>query len=245
MVMIEEKVPTGKHQSANGKSLGLLIRVVLIASAFGMMIFASQYFRQVVDLAAFEHFVRQAGPWAPLVYMGIYLIGPTLFLPASLLTMAGGIMFGPIWGTCYTIFSATMGATVPFLITRHLGRKPMEKLISRWDNFEEQFRTFERDVEEQGWKYVAFTRLVTIFPFLVLNYAFGLTNIRLWTYMWASFVFMLPGSFMFTYIGYAGKEALAGGEGIATKVSIGIGCFILLSALPSLIKRLKKNGQER
>ena len=75
MVMIEEKVPTGKHQSANGKSLGLLIRVVLIASAFGMMIFASQYFRQVVDLAAFEHFVRQAGPWAPLVYMGIYLIG--------------------------------------------------------------------------------------------------------------------------------------------------------------------------
>jgi uncharacterized membrane protein YdjX (TVP38/TMEM64 family) len=156
--------------------------------------------------------------------------------------MSGGILFGPIWGTLYTIVSATFGATVPFLITRHFGRKPMEKLISKWDHFEEQFQTFERNVAEQGWKYVAFTRLVTIFPFLVLNYAFGLTSIRLWTYIWASFVFMLPGSFMFTYLGYAGKETLSGSEGAFTKISIAVGCFIFLSAIPGLIKKFR-NGE--
>ncbi len=218
-------------------------KVVAVVVAFGSLYLMSRYLGDIIDVKAVQEVVKQAGPLAPLLYMACYLVGPTVFFPASLLSMAGGAIFGPIWGTAYTIVSATMGATIPFLITRRYGRKPLEKLMSRSDNFDIQFRAFEQSVAEQGWKYVAFTRLVTVFPFLILNYAFGLTRISVWTYIWASFVFMLPGSFMFTYMGYAGREALAGGQGVATKVSIAVGCFILLSALPGLVKRLQ--GRER
>lgn len=222
--------------------------VLLKSIAMGAMLYAlyavSQYFRNVIDINGLIQFVKASGPVAPLVYCAIYLIAPTVFFPASLLTMTGGALFGPVWGTIYTIFSATAGATVPFLITRRFGRKPIERLAAKFENFDALFQKFEASVEEEGWKYVAFTRLVTLFPFLVLNYAFGLTRIKLWTYIWASFVFMLPGSLMFNYMGYAGREALRGSEGVVTKISIAVGCFILLSSIPSLIKHLRHNNEK-
>ena len=217
-----------------------ILKVGAVVLMFGALYLMSRYMSNVIDVKAVQAFVKQAGPWAPLLYMSCYLIGPTVFFPASLLSMTGGVLFGPVWGSAYTICSATVGATVPFLLTRKFGRKPLEKLLSQSENFEDRFTAFEQSVEEQGWKYVAFTRLVTVFPFLLLNYAFGLTKVRLWTYVWASFLFMLPGTIMFTYMGYAGGEALTGGDGLAGKVSIAVGCFILLSALPGLVKRLQK-----
>lgn len=239
--MIQERVQV--------KSLSREIAEILLKSVgFGVMLWAlyavSRYFQNVIDLSNLTTFVKASGPVAPLIYCFIYLIGPTIFFPASVLTMAGGVLFGPIWGTIYTIFSATAGATVPFLITRRFGRKPLERAVSKFDNFESMFRKFEDSVEAEGWKYVAFTRLVTLFPFLILNYAFGLTKIHLWTYVWASFLFMLPGSFMFTYMGYAGREALKGSEDAVTKISIAVGCFILLSSLPGLVRRMRE-GKER
>lgn len=224
--------------------IGLCQKICAVVAVFGLFYMASALFRQHVDLQSFLDFVKSSGPLAPLIYCGIYLIGPTIFLPASLLTMAGGAIFGPVMGTIYTIFSATLGATIPFLITRKFGRKPMEKLLSRHVGFEEKFEKFKHNVEKQGWKYVAFTRLVTLFPFLVLNYAFGLTRVKLWTYIWASFVFMLPGSFMFNYMGYAGREALTGSEDIVLKVAMAVGCLLLLSTLPSLAKNFESNKEK-
>lgn len=208
------------------------LAIAVLAGCIGL----TRYFGEAIDLESFKAFVKQSGPLAPISYCLAYLIGPTIFFPASVLTMSGGAIFGPIWGTVYTIFAATLGATIPFLLTRRYGRKPIEKLIANNESFETRFRDFEQKVAQDGWKYVAFTRLVTVFPFLVLNYAFGLTRISVWTYMWSSFVFMLPGSFMFNYLGYAGREALSGGEQMATKISIAIGCLILISTLPRLVR---------
>jgi len=195
---------------------------------------------EVIDVKSVQAFVQKAGPLAPILYMSCYLVGPTIFFPASLLSMTGGALFGPLWGSVYTLCSATIGATIPFLVTRRYGRKPLQRLLSQSENFEEQFKGFEQSVAEQGWKYVAFTRLVPVFPFLILNYAFGLTKVNLWTYVWSSFVFMLPGTFMFNYMGYAGREALAGGNDLAMKIPVAVGFFILLSALPGLVKKMQK-----
>lgn len=233
-----------EQKSTEAASKGTLsrkevLKVACVGLAFGGLYLMSRYLGNVIDIKSVQSFVRQAGPWAPLLYMSCYLIGPTVFFPASLLSMTGGVLFGPFWGSLYTICSATVGATIPFLVTRRFGRKPLEKLLSKSMNFDEQFKAFEQSVAQQGWKYVAFTRLVTVFPFLILNYTFGLTKVSLWTYVWASFVFMLPGTFMFNYMGYAGSEALAGGSGLMTKITIAVGCFILLSALPGLVKHFQ------
>lgn len=235
-VKTEEIVEQEKRDSS-------LSRLLIVLAVFFSLYLLSRYFGGLVDLDMVEESVNKAGPLAPLLYMSFYVVAPTILFPASILTMAGGVIFGPIWGTIYTIVSATIGATVPFLITRRYGRAPLEKLLSKYDNFDDQFKKFEDQVAKEGWKYVAFTRLVTLFPFLILNYAFGLTKIGLWTYVWASLIFMLPGSFMFTYMGYAGKEALGGTEDALTKVSIALGCFILISALPGAIKRIKRSEE--
>ena len=239
----ESKLTEIKQTEA--RSWGREILAVLLRSAgLAVMLWAlymvSRLMRDTIDLNGMIQFVKASGPIGPLLYCVTYLVGPTLLFPASALTMAGGALFGPVWGTAYTIFSATAGATVPFLITRRFGRKPLERMVSKFDNFDAMFKKFESSVEAEGWKYVAFTRLVTLFPFLLLNYAFGLTKIRLSTYVWASFLFMLPGSFMFTYMGYAGREALRGSDDAVTKISIAVGCFILLSSLPGLVKRVRE-----
>ncbi len=235
--MVQERINV---KSWNQEILAVLLRSVGLAIMLWALYMVSRYLRDVIHLEALIQFVKAAGPVGPLIYCAIYLIGPTLLFPASVLTMAGGVLFGPVWGTAYTICSATAGATLPFLITRRFGRKPLEHMLSKFENFDSMFQKFEASVAAEGWKYVAFTRLVTLFPFLILNYAFGLTKIRLWTYVWASFAFMLPGSFMFTYMGYAGREALRGTDDAVTKISIAIGCFILLSSVPGLVKRLRE-----
>lgn len=219
--------------------LKLTLQTIAVGILLGILYLASSSFQKYVDLDSFLAFIKSTGPMAHLVFCGIYIIGPTIFLPASILTMAGGAIFNPVMGTIYTIFSATIGATIPFLITRRFGRRPLERYLARYENFDKKFKEFEASEEEEGWKYVAFTRLVTIFPFLILNYAFGLTKIRLWTYIWASFIFMLPGSFMFNYFGYAGREALSGSENTIKLVSIAVGFFLLMSVIPKLVNGLK------
>lgn len=238
--MVQERIHV---KSWNQEILAVLLRSVGLAIMLWALYMVSRYLRDVIHLEALIQFVKAAGPVGPAIYCITYLIGPTLLFPASVLTMAGGALFGPVLGTAYTIFSATAGATLPFLITRRFGRKPLEHMLSKFENFDSMYQKFEASVEAEGWKYVAFTRLVTLFPFLILNYAFGLTKIRLWTYVWASFLFMLPGSFMFTYMGYAGREALRGTDDAVTKISIAVGCFILLSSMPGLVKRLREEKQ--
>ena len=106
------------------------------------------------------------GTLAPLLYMLLYAVAPTLFLPGLPLTVVGGLLFGPFWGVVYTIISATTGACIAFLVSRYLARDWVEQKLKspRWRHLDEQ-------VAKHGWKMVAMTRLVPLFPFNLLNYA--------------------------------------------------------------------------
>ncbi|MFQ5918053.1 MAG: TVP38/TMEM64 family protein, partial [Candidatus Binatia bacterium] len=152
--------------------------------------------------------IRALGPWGPVAYIILYLIAPPLFIPGSAITLAGGALFGPFWGTLYTIFGATGGASLAFLIGRYLAGDWVENKAKGI------MKRLKDGVEKEGWRFVAFTRLVPLFPFNVLNYAFGLTKIRFFHYVVASFFCMLPGAAAYTFIGYAGREAALGGEGL-------------------------------
>jgi uncharacterized membrane protein YdjX (TVP38/TMEM64 family) len=180
--------------------LGLLVAVTLA------IIYRDQF-----DAAALEAWVRDAGPVAPLLFMLIYALAAVLFLPGSVLTLAGGALFGPVLGTLYNLTGATLGATLAFLIARYLASDWVaEKTGGR-------VKQLINGVEGEGWRFVAFVRLVPLFPFNLLNYALGLTRLRLLHYIIATYVFMLPGAIAYTYLGYAGREAVAGGEGMIQK----------------------------
>ena len=94
-------------------------------------------------------------------------------------------------------------------------------------------------VEAEGWRFIAFVRLVALFPFNLVNYALGLTRVRLLDYSLASLVSMAPGAIAYTYLGCAGREAVAGGEALVQKGLMALGLVALLAFFPRVVRRLR------
>ncbi len=209
-----------------------LSRIVLFAALAAAITLAYLY-RDLLNVAALESWVKSAGALGPVLYMAVYAIATVLFLPGSVLTLAGGALFGPVWGTLYSLTGATLGATVAFLTARYLASDWVHRKAGGWT------KQLIEGVEKEGWRFVAFVRLVPLFPFNLLNYALGLTRIGLVAYVAASFIFMFPGALAYTYLGYAGREAVAGGEGLIQKGLLALALLGLVAFLPSLIKRLR------
>jgi len=210
-----------------------LIRILLILGLVAGITLAILY-RDQFDGAALEAWIREAGPVAPLLFMLIYALATVLFLPGSVLTLAGGVLFGPVLGTFYNLTGATLGATLAFLISRYLA--------SDWVAGKAGGRVKQliNGVEGEGWRFVAFVRLVPLFPFNLLNYALGLTRLQLLPYVIATYIFMLPGAIAYTYLGYAGREAVAGGEGMVQKGLLALALLAVVAFLPRLIGTLRR-----
>ncbi len=213
------------------KSRGLRwLLLVLLSLGIGLAIL----YRDRLDAAALQQWIQQAGTAAPLLFMAIYAIGTVLFLPGSVLTLAGGVLFGPVLGTFYNLTGATIGAMLAFLLARYLASDWVEQKTGG------RLKRLKEGVEKEGWHFVAFVRLVPLFPFNLLNYALGLTRIRLSHYLIATYICMLPGAAAYTYLGYAGREAVAGGEGLIQKALLALALLALAAFLPRLIARLRQ-----
>ena len=191
-------------------------------------------FRDQLETAALEQWIGSLGMAGPIVFMLIYALGTVLFFPGSVLTLAGGAMFGPVWGTLYNLTGATLGATLAFLIARYIASDWVERKSGK------RLMQLRNGVEAEGWRFVAFVRLVPLFPFNVLNYALGLTRIRLSHYVITSYLCMLPGAIAYTYLGYAGREAIGGGESMIQKGLLALALLAAVMFLPRLIGRLRQ-----
>ncbi len=213
----------------NSKGLRWLLLSLLILG-----IGLSLLYRDRLDAAALEQWVQQAGAAGPLLFMLLYAIGTVLFLPGSVLTLAGGALFGPVVGTFYNLTGATIGAVLAFLVARYLASDWVEQKTGG------RLKRLKEGVEKEGWRFVAFVRLVPLFPFNLLNYALGLTRIRLSHYLIATWLCMLPGAIAYTYLGYAGREAVAGGEGLIQKALLALTLLALVAFLPRLIARFRQ-----
>ena len=213
----------------NSRFMRIGILLILVAA-----IALAVLYRERFDVVALEAWIQNAGIWAPLLFMAVYAVAAVLFLPGSVLTLAGGALFGPVLGTFYNLTGATIGATLAFLIARYLA--------SDWvaDKTGGRLKQLINGVEGEGWRFVAFTRLVPLFPFNLLNYALGLTRIRLSHYLLATYICMLPGAIAYTYLGYAGREAVGGGEGLIQKALLALALLAVVAFLPRLIGKLRR-----
>ena len=166
-------------------------------------------------LAVFNEAVQKLGPAGLLVYALAYALATVFLLPGSLLTLAAGAAFGILPGFASVLLGATLGLALAFLVSRHLARRRVED----WIQSKPRFAAVDRAVAKEGWKIVFLTRLSPIFPFNFQNYAYGLTRIPFWHYTLASMVGILPGTFLYVYLGSVGRsglEAAAGGERVET-----------------------------
>ena len=202
-----------------------LMRILLLLGLAAGITFAVIY-RDRFDVVALEAWINDAGVLAPIVFMLIYATATILFLPGSVLTLAGGALFGPVLGTLYNLTGATLGAALAFLISRYLASDWVSEKAGG------KVKQLINGVEGEGWRFVAFVRLVPLFPFNLLNYALGLTKIRFMHYLMATYVFMLPGAIAYTWLGYAGREAIGGGEGLIQKIMIALALLAVVAFLP-------------
>jgi uncharacterized membrane protein YdjX (TVP38/TMEM64 family) len=140
--------------------------------------------------------VDTLGAWGPVIFGGIYIVSTVLLLPGSVLTLGAGAVFGLPKGMVIVSLASTSAATVAFLIGRHLARATVARKLEA----NAKFAALDQAVAAEGWKIVLLTRLSPVFPFTLLNYAFGLTQVRLSHYVVASWVGMLPGTVMYVYL---------------------------------------------
>lgn len=148
------------------------------------------------------------GAIGALAFILVYIIATVAFLPGSILTLGAGVVFGIGVGTICVFIGATMGATAAFLVGRYLARGWVTRKIAE----NSKFQAIDRAVGAAGFKIVLLTRLSPIFPFNLLNYAYGVTGVSLKDYVLAS-IGMLPGTLMYVYIGsLAGNLATLGTE---------------------------------
>lgn len=152
--------------------------------------------------------IDSLGAVGAIVFILLYIIATVAFLPGSILTLGAGVVFGVVLGSFYVFIGATLGATAAFLVGRYLARSWVAKKIEG----NNKFRAIDEAVGKEGLKIVLLTRLSPIFPFNLLNYAYGITGVSLKDYIIGS-VGMIPGTIMYVYIGsLAGSLAKVGTE---------------------------------
>ena len=157
-------------------------------------------------LAQFQAWVTGLGPLGYLLYALVYAVCCVLFVPASVLTLGAGAIYGVARGAGVVLVGATLGATLSFLLARTVLRAKVEGMTAG----NARFRALDRAIGKEGAKIVFLVRLAPVFPFTYINYAFGLTGVRTAPYVLASFFGMIPGTFAYVYLGSAAANAAAG-----------------------------------
>jgi len=212
-----------------------VIRPLVFLVLLGAIIFTVRYFQldQFLEKERLRQVVAGYGTLGPVIYTLIWVAAPPLFLPGLPIGLAGGILFGPFWGVVYTIFGATIGATLAFLVARYLARDWVAAKLTG-----SKLATLDEKVGQHGWKIVALTRLVPLFPYNLLNYAFGLTRISLMAYVASTFIFMLPMTIAIIYFSANILDLLQGR--VTKELVIGIILVILVTTLiPRLYKKFR------
>lgn len=226
-----------------------LLAVTLVLILQPDVVFA----QETVNISAFNpqtilkdalQWIDSLGTVGAIAFIAIYIMATVAFLPGSILTLGAGVLFDVFWGSVYVFIGATLGATAAFLIGRYLARNWVIKKIA--DN--KKFAAIDNAVGREGLKIVLLTRLSPIFPFNLLNYAFGVTAVSLKDYFLGC-VGMIPGTIMYVYIGsLAGNLALIGTENQPTNSTltwiIRIVGFIATVAVTIYVTKIAKKSLE-
>jgi uncharacterized membrane protein YdjX (TVP38/TMEM64 family) len=173
---------------------------VAVAAILAAVVVAMRVLGLGERLAGLRGWIESFGPWGPLVFLLLYILAVVIALPGSVFAVTAGALFGSVVGVILMSVGSTVGAVLAFLIARYAARGTVERRLAG----NATFQRLDRLTEEHGAVIVAFTRLVPLFPFNLLNYGFGLTRVPLRTYAFWSWLCMIPGDILYV----AGSDAL-------------------------------------
>ena len=184
----------------------ILLIVIALAVVAGLALLpVRDWFAQL------QGWIAQLGATGPIVLAAVYVIATVLLIPGSVLTIGAGTLFGLWVGSLTVLVGANLGALCSFLLSRTL----LRERVAKWAEANPKFAALDRAIGESGFKMVFLSRLSPAFPFVLLNYLLGLTKVRTGAYVLANLLGMLPGTFLYVYLGAAAREALGGTQASA------------------------------
>jgi uncharacterized membrane protein YdjX (TVP38/TMEM64 family) len=219
--------------------MGRATRWALAAAAAAAVVWAVSTWA-AVWITAFIHWVESYGALAPVVFIAGFAVGTAALVPASIFTMAAGVLFGVVRGTVYAFLGATLGAMIAFLISRYVARRTVKRKLSA----DTRFTRIDRAIRSHGFKVVFLLRLSPVFPFAIINYTLGLTRVRFVDYLAAS-IGLIPPTWLYVYNGMLMGEvarvgiahALPGGPGNYAVIALGTLATILVTVWLTRISR--------
>jgi uncharacterized membrane protein YdjX (TVP38/TMEM64 family) len=223
--------------------------VALLAIVIGLFL-AMKFLPVQQWLRSFNDWVGQMGVAGIFIFIAVYAVATVLLAPGAILTIGAGFAFGLWKGFLAVSAGATLGASLAFLVARFIAREKIEAVAKGND----KFRKIDNAIGEQGAKLIFLLRLSPVIPFNLSNYFYGLTSVKFWPYVLASWIGMMPGTFLYVYIGTAGKAAVAaaaGGEAVKhgwqywTFMSVGLAATVIVTIWVTKIARdaLKKKTE--
>lgn len=234
MTECDERGPDEPRTGRNGRAflklavlVGVVVGGLLVAryTPLGTYLSRDGIGRGIVAL--------ERSPMAPLVFMAVYTLATAIAIPGTVLTLAGGALFGVVWGSLFNWIAANLGANAAFGIARFLGRDAIEKVTG------DRLSKLDRATEEHGFQGLLTLRLIPLVPFNALNFGSGLTAMSWKAYALATAIGILPGTVVYTFF----ADSLLAGSREASReallrVALAGGLLILLTFLPRILKRL-------
>ncbi|PAB58578.1 TVP38/TMEM64 family protein [Anaeromicrobium sediminis] len=207
--------------------LVVILLISLTLRELGLLKYTS-----IDNLQKLKEWIESYGILGPIIYVLGYIMACLFFLPGLPIALLSGVVFGPIKGAILGSIGSTLGATAAFLVGRYIARDYVEELVKK----NKTLRNIDKSVDDQGWRILMITRLVPIFPFNLQNYAYGLTKIKLKTYILVSWLCMMPATIGFSFVGAGFTEGMKDIKIMLTYVGIGGILLVLMSYVPKLIK---------
>jgi uncharacterized membrane protein YdjX (TVP38/TMEM64 family) len=230
---------TANNENASKSTISRLVALIILVAA---LFLAMRFLPLQQWLRNFNDWVGQMGVAGIFIFIGVYAIATVLLAPGAILTIGAGFAFGLWKGFLAALAGATLGASLAFLVARFIARDKVEAIAKG----NEKFRNIDNAIGKQGAKLVFLLRLSPVIPFNLSNYFYGLTGVKFWPYVLASWIGMMPGTFLYVYIGTAGKAAVsaaAGGDAVKhgwqywTFMSVGLTATVIVTIWVTKIAR--------
>ncbi|HEX7707714.1 MAG TPA: TVP38/TMEM64 family protein [Thermoanaerobaculia bacterium] len=216
-----------------------VIRITLFLAVAAAVLLAVRALPMAEWLELLKEWVRGIGAAGFVLYVIVYAICCVLLIPAVALTLGAGAIFGFVAGTIVVTIGATLGATAAFLLARSVMRHRVERMAAD----SARFRELDRAIATEGTKIMWLVRLSGFPPFILVNYALGLTGVTLRSYLLTTAIGILPGVFAFTWAGSAGAEALTGSANRTFLIITAVGAVLVSAYIARVaMKAIKRAG---
>jgi uncharacterized membrane protein YdjX (TVP38/TMEM64 family) len=222
-------------------SKNAIVRLIVLAAILAVLFFTMKFLPVQEWLRNFTDWIGRMGALGILIFIIVYAVATVLLAPGSILTIGAGFAFGLWKGFLAVSAGSTLGAALAFLVARFIAREKVEAIAQQ----NHKFRKIDSAISQQGAKLIFLLRLSPVIPFNLSNYFYGLTSVKFWPYVLASWIGMIPGTFLYVYIGTAGKAAVSAAAGEAvnhgwqywTLMSVGLVATIVVTIWVTHIAR--------